>query len=134
MLPIILPQTMCPKLRNFARWRPPSMDLSKAHFTWIVFILGTEFNGFIAALLSALTEFGTPSTFDTELPQVVLMVTKVVLGYMSLLHHTIDASNFWLTLALVKLFPMAVDILPWRNLRNEEPELRIINVNQNSYR
>ena len=95
-----------------------SAGVSKVFVTWIVFILGTEFNGLMAALMSALTEFGTdPRTFEPELPQVTLMVIAVVLSYKSLLPYTIDTFEFWLTLTLVKLGPIAVDTLPWRELR-----------------
>ena len=91
-----------------------SAGIAPVVVTWIVFVLSTEANGFIAGLLSVLTEIGSdPSTFEPELPQVVLIVVGVLLNYMSLLPYTIDTSNFWLTLALVKLMPIAVDTVSW---------------------
>jgi len=71
-----------------------SAGIAPVVVTWIVFIISTEANGVIAGLLSALTEIGSdPSTFEPELPQVVLILVGVLLNYMSLLPYTIDTSD-----------------------------------------
>ena len=86
--------------------------------TWITFIISTEANGFIAAMTSGLTVYGSdPSTFEPELAQVSLMVIAALLNYTSLLPYTLDTPSFWLTLALVKLLPIVVDTVPWRDVR-----------------
>jgi len=100
-----------------------SAGIAPVVVTWIVFIISTEANGVIAGLLSALTEIGSdPSTFEPELPQVVLILVGVLLNYMSLLPYTIDTSDFWLTLALVKLLPIAMDTVPWGDVRKARRE------------
>ena len=86
--------------------------------TWIVFILSTELNGFLAGMISRLTEIGSdPSTFEPELPQVVIMSVAVLINYKALLPYTLDTYEFWLTLVLVKLLPIAIDTVPWRAVR-----------------
>jgi len=48
-----------------------SAGVAPVLITWIVFCPSTEVNGFMAGLVSALTEIATdPSTFAPELPQV----------------------------------------------------------------
>jgi hypothetical protein len=94
--------------------------------TWIVFVVVTEANGLMAGMVSALTEIGTdPSTFEPELPQVAVMGAAIILNYISLLPYTIDTPEFWLTLALVKLLPIAMDTVPWRDVRKvqRQPEM-----------
>jgi len=106
-------------LHRYTRRALASAGLPPVVITWIIFIVSNEINGAMANLASAMTEFASdPSTFEPELSQVFLIVTAVVLNFQALLPYTIDTPEFWLTLALVKLFPIAVDTIPWKDIRS----------------